>query len=98
MIFIIVITGFIFSVKKAYGDVNKMSFTNKDNIMSLTCMPALFLRAWRPDERAGRWHDYTRAAAIGEALPRPRGDEWWCRRTGIPAGLASQRWKAANSP
>ncbi|EDR6331066.1 4,5-DOPA dioxygenase extradiol, partial [Salmonella enterica subsp. enterica serovar Hillingdon] len=44
----------------------------KDNIMSLTCMPALFLGHGSPMNVLDD-NDYTRAwRRLGEALPRPQ--------------------------
>ncbi|HAC8240509.1 TPA_asm: 4,5-DOPA dioxygenase extradiol [Salmonella enterica] len=62
----------------------------KDNIMSLTCMPALFLGHGSPMNVLDD-NDYTRAwRRLGEALPRPQAivvvsAHWYTRGTGVTA-------------
>ncbi|EBY1909148.1 4,5-DOPA dioxygenase extradiol [Salmonella enterica subsp. enterica serovar Poona] len=62
----------------------------KDNIMSLTCMPALFLGHGSPMNVLDD-NDYTRAwRRLGEALPRPQAivvvsAHWYTRRMGVTA-------------
>ncbi|EDD6037647.1 4,5-DOPA dioxygenase extradiol [Salmonella enterica subsp. enterica serovar Panama] len=62
----------------------------KDNIMSLTCMPALFLGHGSPMNVLDD-NDYTRAwRRLGEALPRPQAivvvsAHWYTRGMGVTA-------------
>ncbi|EBL6292826.1 TPA: 4,5-DOPA dioxygenase extradiol [Salmonella enterica] len=64
--------------------------SSKDNIMSLTCMPALFLGHGSPMNVLDD-NDYTRAwRRLGEALPRPQAivvvsAHWYTRGTGVTA-------------